>query len=167
MRIGHQCQLTLARHITHCQTKLVFSTAACKRCTVQLTHLSPDQLVFCPSPKNLKHNTTQNKVLQNVVFKELLKHIHFILTRYSVTVKWYQVPTHESLKNHFHTNTYYPYLTQCQKVRKWWVRFLTVNKICFKHFVLLLLCVCVYNWSVSQWKQYELQIWSSWRKNIF
>ena len=46
------------------------------------------------------------------------------------------------------------------------VRFLTVNKICFKHFVLLLLCVCLYNWSVSQWKQYELQIWSSWRNII-
>ena len=41
---------------------------------------------------------------------------------------------------------------------------LTVNKICFKHFVLLLLCVCIHNWSVSQWEQYELQIWSSWRK---
>ena len=49
-------------------------------------------------------------------------------------------------------------------VRKWGVRFLTVNKICFKHFVLLLLCVCVQNWSVSQWKQYELQIWSSWKR---
>ena len=36
------------------------------------------------------------------------------------------------------------------------VRFLIVNKICFKYFVLLLLCVCVHNWSVSQWKQYEL-----------
>ena len=33
---------------------------------------------------------------------------------------------------------------------------LTVNKICFKHFVLLLLCVYVHNWSVSQWKQYKL-----------
>ena len=32
-------------------------------------------------------------------------------------------------------------MTQYQKVRKWGVRFLTVNKICFKHFVLLLLCV--------------------------
>ena len=31
---------------------------------------------------------------------------------------------------------------------------------------MLLLCVCVHNWLVSQWKQYELQIWSSWR-NIF
>ena len=40
-------------------------------------------------------------------------------------------------------------------------------KICFKHFVLLLLCVCIHNWSVSQWKQYELQIWSSWRNIIF
>ena len=48
-------------------------------------------------------------------------------------------------------------------MRKWGVRFLTVNKIRFKHFVLLLLCVCVHNWSVSQWKQYELQIWSRWR----
>ena len=38
------------------------------------------------------------------------------------------------------------------------------HKIHFKHFVLLLLCVCVHNWSVSQWKQYELQIWSNWRK---
>ena len=46
------------------------------------------------------------------------------------------------------------------------VGFLTVNKICFKHFVLLL-CVCIHNWSVSQWKQYELQIWSSWRNIIF
>ena len=46
------------------------------------------------------------------------------------------------------------------------VRFLTVNKICFKHFVLLL-CVCVHNWSVSQRRQYELQIWSSWRNIIF
>ena len=36
-----------------------------------------------------------------------------------------------------------------------------------KHFVLLLLCVCIHNWSVSQWKQYELQIWSSWRNFIF
>ena len=33
--------------------------------------------------------------------------------------------------------------------------------------MLLLLCVCVHNWSVSQWKQYELQIWSSWRNIIF
>ena len=47
------------------------------------------------------------------------------------------------------------------------VRFLTVNQICFKHFVLLVLCVCVHNWSVSQWKQYELQIWSSWKNIIF
>ena len=38
--------------------------------------------------------------------------------------------------------------------------FLTANKIHFKHFVLLLLCVCVHNWSISQWKQYEFQIWS-------
>ena len=38
------------------------------------------------------------------------------------------------------------------------VGFLTVNKIRLKHFVLLLLCVCVHRWSVSQWKQYELQI---------
>ena len=47
------------------------------------------------------------------------------------------------------------------------VGFLTLNKIRFKHFVLLLLCVCVHNWSVSQWQQYELQIWSSWRNIIF
>ena len=33
------------------------------------------------------------------------------------------------------------------------VGFLTVNKICLKHFVLFLLCVCIHNWSVSQWKQ--------------
>ena len=59
------------------------------------------------------------------------------------------------------------YMTSCQKVRKWGVEFFTVNKICFKHFVLLLLCVCVHNWSVSQWEQYELQIWSSWRNIIF
>ena len=52
-------------------------------------------------------------------------------------------------------------------MRKWGVRFFTVNKILFKHFVLLLLCVSVHNWSVSQWKQYELQIWSSWRNIIF
>ena len=52
-------------------------------------------------------------------------------------------------------------------MRKWGVGFLTVNKIRWKHFVLLLLCVCVHNWSVSQWKQYELQIWSSWRNTIF
>ena len=52
-------------------------------------------------------------------------------------------------------------------VRKWGVGILTVNKICFKHFVFLLLCVCVHNWSVSQQKQYELQIWSSWRNIIF
>ena len=45
--------------------------------------------------------------------------------------------------------------------------FLNVNKIHFKHFVLLLLCVCVHNWSVSLWKQYELQIWSTWRNTIF
>ena len=45
--------------------------------------------------------------------------------------------------------------------------FLTVNKICFKRFVLLLLYVCIHNWSVSQWKQYELQIWSSWRNIYF
>ena len=32
---------------------------------------------------------------------------------------------------------------------------------------LLLLCVCVHNWSVSQWKQYELPIWSSWRNIYF
>ena len=47
------------------------------------------------------------------------------------------------------------------------VGFLTVNKIRFKHFVLLLLWVCVHNWSVSQWKQYELQIWNSWKNLIF
>ena len=47
------------------------------------------------------------------------------------------------------------------------VGFLTVNKICFKHFVLLLFCVCIHNWSVSQWKQYELWIWSSWRYIYF
>ena len=53
-------------------------------------------------------------------------------------------------------------------MRKWGVGFLTVNKIRLKHTVLLLLCVCVHNWSVSQWnKQYELQIWSSWRNIIF
>ena len=50
---------------------------------------------------------------------------------------------------------------------KWGVGILTVNKICLKHFVLLLLCVCVHNWSVSQWKQHELKIWSSWRNIIF
>ena len=43
---------------------------------------------------------------------------------------------------------------------------LTANKICFKHFVLLLHCVCVHNWSISQWKQYEFQIWSCW-SNIY
>ena len=59
------------------------------------------------------------------------------------------------------------HLTSCQKVHKWGVGFLTVHIICFKHFVLLLLCLCVHNWSVSQWKQYELQTWSSWRKIIF
>ena len=32
---------------------------------------------------------------------------------------------------------------------------------------MLLLCVCIHNWSVSQWKQYKLQIWSSWRNIIF
>ena len=32
---------------------------------------------------------------------------------------------------------------------------LTANKIRFNHFVLLLLCVCVHNWSISQWKQYS------------
>ena len=53
------------------------------------------------------------------------------------------------------------------KVRKLGVGFLNVNKICFKHFVLLLLCAYVHNWSVSQWKQYELQIWSSWRNINF
>ena len=47
------------------------------------------------------------------------------------------------------------------------VRFLTVNKICFKLFVLLLLCVCVHNWLVSQWKKYELQIWRGWRNINF
>ena len=62
----------------------------------------------------------------------------------------------------FHAHLY----IQCQKVRKWGVGFLTVNKIRFKHFVLLL-CVYVHNWSVSQWKQYELQIWNSWRNIIF
>ena len=46
-------------------------------------------------------------------------------------------------------------------------RIFTVNKIHLKHFVLLLLCVCLHNWSVSQWKQYELQIWSSWKNIIF
>ena len=61
----------------------------------------------------------------------------------------------------------YNQLTLCQKVHKWGVGFLTLNKIRFKHFVLLLLCVCVHNLSVSQWKQYELQIWSSWRNIIF
>ena len=53
------------------------------------------------------------------------------------------------------------------KVHKCKVKFLTVNKIRFKHFVLLLLCVCIHNWSVSQSKQYELQIWSSWRNIYF
>ena len=36
--------------------------------------------------------------------------------------------------------------------------FLLSIKSVLKHFVLLLLCVCVHHWSVSQWKQYELQI---------
>ena len=31
---------------------------------------------------------------------------------------------------------------------KWGVRFFTVNKIHLKHFVLLLLCVCIYNWFI-------------------
>ena len=62
---------------------------------------------------------------------------------------------------------YVTFVSTYQKVRKWGVRFLTVNKIHFKHFVLLLLCVCVHNWSVSQWKQYELQIWSRWRNINF
>ena len=43
---------------------------------------------------------------------------------------------------------------------------LTANKIHFKHFVLFLLCVCCHNWSISQWKQYEFQIWSCW-SNIY
>ena len=62
------------------------------------------------------------------------------------------VMNHNSYRNNFFV---------CQKVRKW------VNKIRFKHFGLLLLCVCVHNWSVSQWKQYEFQIWSSWRIYLF
>ena len=41
--------------------------------------------------------------------------------------------------------------------------FFTVIKICLKHCVLLLLRVCIHKWSVSQWKQHELQIWSSWK----
>ena len=52
-------------------------------------------------------------------------------------------------------------------MHKWGVGFVTVNKICFKHFVLLLLCVRIHNLSVSQWKEYVLQIWSRWRNNIF
>ena len=59
------------------------------------------------------------------------------------------------------------YMTWCWKVRRLGVGFLTDNKIRFKHFVTLLLCVCVHNWSVSQWKQHELQIWSRWRNIIF
>ena len=43
-------------------------------------------------------------------------------------------------------------------MHKWGVGFLIVNKICFKRFVFLLFYVCIHNWSVSQWKQYELQL---------
>ena len=43
---------------------------------------------------------------------------------------------------------------------------LTANKIRFKHFVLLL-CMCVHNWSILQWKQYQSQIWSCWHNIYF
>ena len=49
-----------------------------------------------------------------------------------------------------HTHVYFYICLSAKKVHKWGVQFLTVNKIRFKHFVLLLLCVCVHNWSVSQ-----------------
>ena len=68
---------------------------------------------------------------------------------------------------HYVSLCVHTHMTSCQKVRKRGVGFLTVNKIIFKHFVFLLLCVCVHNWSISQWKQYELQIWSSWRNITF
>ena len=45
---------------------------------------------------------------------------------------------------------------------------LAINKISFKHFVMLLY-VCIHDWSLSQWKQwlYEFQIWNSWAIFIF
>ena len=86
-----------------------------------------------------------------------------------INIDFILVPYAKWLNTKMFNNVGYWY-TGCQKVCKWGVGFLTVNKICFKHFVLLLLCVCIHNWSVSQWKQYELQIlqiWSSWRNIIF
>ena len=61
----------------------------------------------------------------------------------------------------------YIYIWLSAKSTKWGLDSWLSIKICFKHFVLLLLCVCVHNWSVSQWKQYKLQIWSSWRNINF
>ena len=54
------------------------------------------------------------------------------------------------------------YMTKCQKVRKSWVKFLTVNKI-WSNYVVLVLCLeSVQKWQKKQqWTQYKLLCWSA------
>ena len=63
-------------------------------------------------------------------------------------------------------NKYYkistiPYMTKCQKVRKSWVKILTVNKI-WSNYVVLVLCLeSVQKWPKKQWTQHKHLCWSA------
>ena len=54
-----------------------------------------------------------------------------------------------------------PYMTKCQKVRKSWVKILTVNKI-WSNYVVLVLCLeSVQKWPKKQWTQHKHLCWSA------
>ncbi len=53
------------------------------------------------------------------------------------------------------------YMTKCQKVRKSWVKILTVNKIWSNYVVLMLRLESVQKWPKKQWTQYKHLCWSA------
>ena len=53
------------------------------------------------------------------------------------------------------------YMTKCQKVRKSWVKILTVNKIWSNYVVLVLHLESVQKWPKKQWTQYKHLWWSA------
>ena len=56
---------------------------------------------------------------------------------------------------------YIIHVTKCQKVRKSWVKILTVNKIWSNYVVLVLRLESVQKWPPKQWTQYKHFCWSA------
>ena len=82
------------------------------------------------------------------------------------TSRYFNTSTNTLTCQTFHTSGYFDIWLSAKRCANggsdFWLSIKSVSNT-----VLLLLCVCVHNWSVSQWKQYDLQIWSSWRNIIF